>query len=397
MCLRVCKLPLRGNRMPNALSSAAEKDFLSRGFTRRQLARIASVLTAGAALPFYNEAAFAQQQRGNRREMAPDAVRINQNENPLGPCPEALQAIADIAKFGGRYSPHNESGELARTFAAMEGLKPEYVSPFAGSSDPLHRIACAYTSPERAWVMGDPGYESGGSTAKFIGAKAIHVPLRSDYSHDVRAMLKADPNPGVIYICNPNNPTGTLTSRADIEFVLANQPKGCVLLLDEAYLHFSTASSCVDLAAADKDIIVLRTFSKIYGMAGIRSGLAIGRPDLVQKLRPYGEGFLPITGLAAAIASLKSKTVVAERRKINKDIRENVFEFLEAKKIPYVKSEANHFMMDVKRPGNEVVDALAAQKVMVGRIWPAWPTHVRVSIGTQDEMDKFKAAMVKIA
>ena len=381
--------------MPDALSSTIEKSLLSRGFTRRQLGRITSVLTAGAALPFYNEAAFAQ--RGNRREMPPDAVRINENENPLGPCSDALEAIYQVARFGGRYSPHNETGELIKTAAAMEGLKPEYIAAYAGSSDPLHRTVCAFTSPTRGFVMADPGYESGAGTARFIGAKVTHVPLRKDYSHDVEAMVKADPNAGVIYIANPNNPTGTLTSRADIEFVLAKMPKGCVLLLDEAYLHFTTnAKPALDLVAADKDLIVLRTFSKVYGMAGIRAGFAMGRPDLLDKLRPFGVGFLPITGVAAATASLKSKTVVAERRKINKDIRDNVFEFLEAKNISYVKSEANHFMMDVKRPGGEVVKGLADQNVFIGRLWPAWPTHVRVSIGTQEDMDKFKAALMKV-
>ena len=381
--------------MPNALSPSTAECILSRGFTRRQLGRIASVITAGAALPFYNEAAFAQ--RANRREIPPDAVRLNENENPLGPCPEALEAIYRVAKFGGRYSPHNEAGELIQTAAGMENLKPDYISPFAGSSDPLHRAVCAFTSPTRGLVMADPGYESGAGTARFIGAKVTRVPLRKDYSHDVESMVKADSNAGLIYIVNPNNPTGTLTSRADIEYVLANMPKGCILLLDEAYLHFSAnATPGLDLVAADKNLIVLRTFSKIYGMAGIRAGFAMGRPDLLEKLRPFGVGFLPITGVAAATASLRSKTVVAERRKINKDIRDNVFEFLDAKRIAFVPSEANHFMMDVKRPGGEVVRGLAEQKVIIGRLWPAWPTHVRVSIGTQDDMDKFKAALMKV-
>jgi len=377
------------------LSTSAMEDILSRGFSRRQLARIVSVLTAGAALPFYNEAAFAQ--RGNRREMPPDAVRINENENPLGPCDDAISAINQIAKSGGRYSPHNETGDLIKTAADMEGLKPEYFSAFAGSSDPLHRSVCAFTSPARGFVMADPGYEAGGGTAKFIGAKVTHVPLRKDHAHDVQAMVKADPSAGLIYIVNPNNPTGTITPREDIDYVVANMPKGCVLLLDEAYIHFSMkAKPALDLVSSGKDVIVLRTFSKIYGMAGLRAGFAIGRPDLLQKLRPYGVGFLPVTGVAAATASLKSEGLVAKRFKINHDIREDVFEFLEAKKISYVRSEANHFMMDVKRPGNEVVQALADQNVFIGRLWPSWPTHVRVSIGTPQDMDKFKAALMKV-
>jgi histidinol-phosphate aminotransferase len=381
--------------MNQALSSAAlETGILSRGFSRRQLGRIASVLAAGAALPFYNEAAYAQ--RALRGEMSPDAVRINSNENPLGPCPEALDAISAVAKFGGRYSPHNEQGEMTKAIEETENLKPDYISVFAGSSDPLMRMVLAYTTPTRPFVMADPGYESGAGTARFIGAKAIHVPLRKDYSHDVQAMVKADSNAGLIYICNPNNPTGTLTSRADVEWTLANMPKGCVLLLDEAYIHFSSAQTGLDLVAKDKDVVVLRTFSKVYGMAGIRAGYAAGRPDLLAKLRPYGVGFVPITGMAAATASLRSKTIVPQRKKINADIRDDVFAFLDKRNISFVRSEANHFMVDVKRPGNDVVEALAKQNVLIGRLWPAWPTHVRVSVGTQDDMNKFKAAFAKV-
>lgn len=382
--------------MPPSLTVNLEENFLSRGFSRRQLGKIASVLTAGAALPFYNEAAFAQNAMRGRGEMSPDAVRISSNENPLGPCPEALEAICQVAKFGGRYSPHNEQGQLTEAVAAVDGLKPDYISIFAGSSDPLLRVTCAFTSPTRSYVMADPGYESGAGTARFIGATVYRVPLRKDHSHDVQAMVAKDPNLGLIYICNPNNPTGTLTPREDIDYVVANMPKGCILLLDEAYLHFSTAQSAVDLVRNDKDVIILRTFSKIFGMAGIRAGLALGRPDLLAKLKPYGPGFVPITGMAAATASLQVKDLVPKRRKINKDIRDNVFEFLDAKNYTFTKSQANHFMIDVRRPGPEVVAALAKENVIIGRIWPAWPNHVRVSIGTQAEMDKFKTAFAKV-
>jgi histidinol-phosphate aminotransferase len=380
--------------MPEILNAAAKRDLLQRGFTRRHLGRMASVLTAGAALPFYNE--FAMAQRSMPRVMAADAVRISSNENPLGPCPEAVEAIASVARFGGRYSPHGEQGEFVKTVAEVEGLKPEYITPYAGSSDPLHHAVCAFTSPARGYVMGDPGYEAGSRTAEFIGAKVSRVPLRKDWSHDVRAMLAADPNAGLFYICNPNNPTGSLTSREDIDYLLANKPKGSVLLLDEAYIHFSNAKMGSDLVAADKDVVILRTFSKAYGMAGIRAGMAMGRPDLIEKMRPYGTGFLPITGVAAATASMKVKTLLAERRKINKDVRENVFEFLEAKKFTYVPSVANHFMVEVHRPGMEVVKAMAKENVYIGRVWPALPTHVRVSVGTQEEMDKFKVAFLKV-
>jgi len=377
---------------------------LHRGFSRRDLGRIASLLTAGAALPFYNEFAMAQdaQQRmgrgagGARRAMDPDTVRINQNENPLGPCKEGLEAIAKIAPHGGRYSPFNDQGDMVTAIAESEGVKENYVAAYAGSSDPLHRTSCAFTSPTRSWVMADPGY--GGGAPAFIGSKVTRVPLRADHTHDVEAMIKADPDGGVFYVCNPNNPSGTVTPRKDIEYLLANKKKDSVVLIDEAYIHFSdTAVPASDLVAGDKDVIVLRTFSKVYGMAGIRAGFALGRPDLLAKIRPYGVGFapVPITSMACATASLKAKGLVAERKAINKRVRENTLAFLEKKGVKYIPSETNFFMMEVGKTG-PFTQAMAAQKVIIGRVWNAWPTMVRVTVGTQEEMDKFTAAFEKV-
>lgn len=387
-----------------SLSNLPAGSLLKRGFSRRDVGRIASLLTAGASLPFYNEYAMAQdaQQRtlrgmgGARRAMDPDAVRISSNENPLGPCAEGLEAIAKVAPHGGRYSPFNEQGEFVSTVAQVEGLQESYVAAFAGSSDPLHRCACAFTSPTRSWVMANPGY--GGGAPQFIGSKTVRVPLRANFTHDAEAMIEADPNAGVYYVCNPNNPSGTVTPRADIEYLLEHKQKDAIVLVDEAYIHFSdTAKRSNDLVAADKDIVVLRTFSKVYGMAGLRAGFAMGRPDLLAKLRPYGVGFMPITGLACATASMKVKNLVAERKAINKGIRENTFAFLEKRGVEYIPSETNFFMMEVHRPGQEFAQAMAAEKIFIGRIWPAWPTKVRVTVGTQAEMDKFKAAFDKIS
>ncbi len=378
-------------------SAEQQESVLSRGFSRRQLGRIAAVVTAGASLPFYNEFALAQRSSPRRRRGYPaDAVRISSNENPLGPCPDALEALYAVAKSGGRYSPGNERGDFVEAAAAVEGVKPEYIAPYAGSSDPLHRSVCAFVSPSKGLVAADPGYEAAARTAEFIGAPVKRVPLRKDYAHDVKAMLEADPNAGVYYICNPNNPSGTLTPREDIEYVVANLPKDAILLLDEAYIHFSDATPGTDLVAQDKNVIVLRTFSKAYGMAGLRAGMAIGRPDLIEKLRPWGSGMLPITGLAAGTASLKSKTLVPERRKINKTIREETLAFLDKRGYQFVPSQSNKFMLEVGRPGGEVRDLMAKQGVFIGRTWPAWPNWVRVTVGTEHDMSRFREEIVKI-
>ena len=378
--------------MNRAINPAQEADFARRGFSRREFPRIASLLAAGAALPFYNEPALAQ--RGRRGADAPDAVWIDANENPMGPCAEASEAIHAMVQKGGRYLV-GESSRMASVLAEQEGLSASYVQPFAGSSDALHRTILSFCGKDRPYVFGDPGYEAGGRAAQFVGAGAIGVPLaEGSFAHDVRKMAAAHATPGVFYICNPNNPTGTVTPKADIEWLVNNKPAGAVVLLDEAYIHFSTsAEKSSYLVAAGKDLIVLRTFSKLYGMAGLRAGAALARPDLLRKIGQYtGTGFLPITGMAGATASLQSKTVIAERRKIYDAVRQETFEFLAKRSIEFIPSEANMFMMNVKRPAQAFSQAMSRQGVIVGRVWPVWPNWVRVTVGSQEDMARFREA-----
>ena len=223
----------------------------------------------------------------------------------------------------------------------------------------------------------------------------MQVPLTKNYAHDVRAMLAASPTPGLFYICNPNNPSGTVTSKEDIEYLVANKPAGSVVLFDEAYIHLSHAPMSTYLVAQGKDVIVLRTFSKLYGMAGLRAGAAIGRPDLLEPLLKWSAGANPITGMIGATASLQVKDLVPQRRKIIGDIREDTFAFLAKNNISFIPSVTNCFMVDVKRPGKEFQNAMFAEKVAIGRVWPIMPNYVRVTVGTKDEMAKFQSAFLK--
>jgi histidinol-phosphate aminotransferase len=357
---------------------------------------MATLLTAGASLPFYNESALAQDLKVFA-SITPDFVRLNANENPLGPCPAALEAIRKVAPLAGRYL-FDQGHAFVEALAASEQLPTSHILPSAGSSDPLHRGVLAFTSPTRPLIIADPGYEAPERAARFMGAKVIQVPLRKDFSHDPKAMTDADPNAGVIYICNPNNPTGTVTRGADVAAIVANKPKGCVVLIDEAYIHFArTATPAIDLVRAGKDVIVLRSFSKLYGMAGLRAGAALGRPDLLERLRGYGGlGFLPATGMAAAVASLKQPQLVPERRKAAVEIREDLFAWLHNRGYAFIPSDANMVMIDVRRPGREAAEAMFKQKIAIGRAWPSLPQHVRVTIGTRDEMTKFKTAFERM-
>jgi histidinol-phosphate aminotransferase len=343
---------------------------------------------------------FGGSDMGERRQLASDAVIISSNENPLGPAQSALTAICDTAKLGGRYH-QEETSKTIEVFASQFGLKKTYVALFPGSGGPLDLALMSNIGPDKPLVYGDPSYEQGFRAAEAMGATKVPVKLTADYKHDVKAMLAAHPSPGAYYIVNPNNPTGTMTPKEDIVWLIKNKPKGSVVIIDEAYHHFSNDESVIDQVAADQDVIVLRTFSKIYGMAGIRAGFAVAKPELLAKFANVGHAgrslaSISITSSAAARASLLDKDLVSLRRKINTDTRNDTLEFLTKKGYKIVPgSQANMFMVDVQRPGREFMASMLKENVAIGRSWPAMPNFVRVTVGTPDEMKKFNQAFVK--
>ena len=368
------------------------------GFSRRTFFRFAAGASALATVPILTEAHLAMAQRPHFADPN-KGIHIDANENPLGPCDAARQAMIDIVPKGGRYLMEMEE-DLTTTFAKIEGLDPASVMAFAGSSEPLHYTVLTFTDKSKPLVVADPGYEAPMWAAQIAGADVIKVPLsdpKGAASHDIKAMLAASSTPGVIYICNPNNPTGTCTSRADIEHAVANAPKDTILLIDEAYIHLSDQPRSLDFVKDGKNVIVLRTFSKLYGMAGIRMGFAIGRPDLLKKISMHG-GFnsLPITAIAAARTSLLQTDLVASRKKIIGDVRAETLAWLKSEGHATTPSESNCFMLETGRPGKEVLAAMAARDIYIGRIWPAWPTQVRITVGTHDEMLAFRKVFKEV-
>ena len=361
--------------------------------SRRSFLQASSMATAALAFRVMTEPLLA----GAREIAYPHgAVVIDQNENPLGPCQAARDAIASIIPQGGRYAM-NFTDDLTDLFARQESLKPEYIKVYPGSSEPLHHSVVTFTSPQKSYVAADPGYEAGFFAAHRVGARVVNVPLAKDYSHDVRAMLAAAPDAGLFYICTPNNPTGTLTTHSDIEYLLDRKPKGSVILVDEAYIHFADTTSAIDLVKADKDVIVLRTLSKIYGMAGLRCGLAIARPDLLEKVAEYsGWNAMPVTAITAAIASLHDSQLISARKRTNAEVRSTTFQWLDAHGFSYIPSESNCFLLNTRRSGKEVIDAMAAQNIFIGRIWPVMPTWVRITVGTRNEMEQFQVAFARV-
>jgi len=358
-------------------------------FSRRSFMQLSAAASAAASLGVFSEPLLA---KAARPLDSTTAVHIDSNENPLGPSSAARAAVASMAAQGGRY--HDDVTErFEELYAAQNGLKRDYVRAYPGSSSPLCYSVVAFTSSQKSYVTADPGYEAGFFTADSIGTRVVKVPLTKSYSHDVKSMIDQAPDAGLFYVCTPNNPTGTLTSHSDVEYLLENKPKGSIVLVDEAYIHFSDAQSCFDLVKADKDIVVLRTFSKLYGMAGLRCGVAVARPDLLNKIATYGGwNAMPITAVAAASASLKETQLVPERKRINAEIRTRTFEWLDKNGFTYVASDANFFMLDMRRPAKQVIEAMARLNVMIGRVWPAMPNWSRITVGTQQEMEQFQVA-----
>jgi histidinol-phosphate aminotransferase len=383
---------------------------LTQGVSRRSFMRILGAASAAATtLPAFagiqqpaTQAPSASGRRDGMRgmQLSPDTVIISSNENPLGPAQCALTAICHTATLGGRYH-FDEYVKTIAVFNEQFGLKKDYSALFPGSGGPLDLALMSNIGPDKPLVYGDPSYEQGFRAADAMKAPKYPVPLTATYAHDVKAMVKAHPSPGAYYIVNPNNPTGTMTPKADIVWLVNNKPKGSVVIIDEAYHHFSNDESCIDLVAQDKDVIVTRTFSKIYGMAGIRAGVAVARPDLIERFGNVGGpsrslASISITSAAAARASLQDKDLVPLRKKINSDIRSETLEFLTKHGYKIVPgSQVNMFMVDVKRPGREFQAAMLKENVAIGRTWSAMPNYVRVTVGTKPEMEKFQTAFVK--
>ncbi|MBS0281895.1 MAG: aminotransferase class I/II-fold pyridoxal phosphate-dependent enzyme [Proteobacteria bacterium] len=391
----------------NELCDLAKDDLLRRGYSRRQMMRAAMMIGGAAAAAVLDpELAWAQDDRPR-----PAKIQIGLNEFWTGPMAPGVAATAAVASRCNRYWPADDNGrmiitQLVKTISQVENVPEDHISPWPGSNIVLARAVLAYCSPTRGAVQADPTYGTVGGAAKFLGVPLKSVPLKADYSHDVKAMLAADPNAGVYYVVNPNNPTGTMTPMADIEWLVANKPAGSVVVIDEAYIHFAPDypnGTANHLAIAGKDVIVARTFSKIFGMAGMRLGYFMGRPDIIEKIKSYDGGnlsqMLPIPSVACGIASLTASDLIAQRRKDLVETRAMTVDFLSKRNVRVIgPSHANMLMVDWKtKTAREMLAAFRAQGVEIaGPRWPVWPNVSRITIGSKDDMRGFFEAFDKV-
>lgn len=348
-----------------------------------------------------SEAAFAQ--RASVPGAAPSAntVWLNGNEFPAGPPQASVEAMARVIGESNRYH-YQEFSAFYSTLAASEGLTREQVLVGAGSSEPLHAAIEAFTSPAMPLITAWPTYEAPPELAGYMGHKVVKVPLNSAYAPDVKRLAAEAERAGggLIYLCHPNNPTSTLTSRADMRWLVANLPANTYLLVDEAYIFYATSPegvSAMSYVKEGKNVIVTRTFSKIHGMAGLRVGYAAARPDVIKRMEPFRNNVISIVSVRAVLAALDlGPKLITDRRAQIDHTRSELCSWLSAKGIEFIPPQANFIMIETGKDARHMQAGMLAQGIAVGRSFETLEKMMRVSIGTDAEMARFRQAFEEV-
>ena len=360
----------------------------------------AKLLGAGAAYAALRPAlGYSQSSPGPTDTKPSDVVRLSSNENPSGPSPAALKAITAAFALAYKY-PDDSHDELVEALAKLNQVPKEQILTGAGSGEILKVTVAAFTGPDKKLVVGDPTFEAAAGHTKASRAETVKVKLTSTYAHDLLKMAEV-PNAGLIYICNPNNPTASLTPKGELRALLAKVPSRTTVLVDEAYHHYVESpdyESVIPLIKDHPNLIVARTFSKIYGMAGLRCGYAVARSENIELMRGQQSwDSVSVLSIVAARASLDDNEQVEKSRKMNDEVRKFVCAELDRMKFTYIPSHANFVMIDMRREVPPIIAAFRQRKVQVGRLFPPLPNYLRVTIGTRPQMERFLAVFKEVS
>jgi histidinol-phosphate aminotransferase len=381
--------------------------------SRRQFLTTVGVSTAAASsgilsLPLITargrENLFAQQpQQGGPvadrkadRRMAsrPGMVRIDSNENPVGPGQKVYAAIRGHLEESNRY-PVLAEDDLIDVLAKKHGVTADNVILGCGSGELLRAADHAFVRPDAGYIGAAPTFEAPGEFAKFLGAPVKLVPVDGKLGLDLGAMATAARGAGLVFLCNPNNPTATVHSKSDvvafIEQVNTTSPN-TTILVDEAYFEYvenPTYGTVIPLAVANPRVVVVRTFSKVYGLAGLRAGYAVGRPETLAKMKSWvlGSNISQLSLVAASTAVADVANIAAEVRR-NREVRAFTRKFFSDAGFTMSSGDANFMMVDIKRNAAEFKKQAVQRGVAIGRGFAALPNHARISFGTMPEMRK---------
>ena len=323
---------------------------------------------------------------------APSLVRLSSNENPYGPAASALKAMTDSFSLAWRY-PDEYADMLADELSRLHTVPLEQILLGDGSGEILKLCAAAFTSKDRKLVIPNPTFEAVARHASVAHAEVTKIDLTSDYRHDLPKMLATANGAGLVYICNPNNPTASITPKNEISEFLAKLSPATIVLVDEAYHHYVESKdyeSVIPLVKQYPNLIVARTFSKVFGMAGLRCGYCVTQHGNIAAMRSHQIfDSVNIMALVAALASLKDPDHVNRGRTLNSEVKKKVCSELDTLGYHYIPSHANFMMIDLRREVRPVIDEMRSRSVEVGRLFPALPNFMRVTIGTAPQMTQF--------
>jgi histidinol-phosphate aminotransferase len=365
--------------------------------SRRQFAHLLGFGAAAAVVrPRFT---FAAEQPARSTSLSGGIVRLSANENPYGPSKKAIGVMNGSYDQCCRY-PDEHNDMLIEALAKLNGVDRDQILLGDGSGEILKICADTFTGPQLGKiVVADPTFESIWQHATVNGAEVAKIPLTSTHAHDL-AKMGAAAKDGLIYVCNPNNPTASITPSKDLRDFIATCARSTTILVDEAYFHYADSpdyESMIPLVKDHANLIVCRTFSKIYGMAGLRCGYAVAQKATIERMRPRAMfDSVNCMALAAAHASLEDVDQVTNGRRLTIDAK--TFTVTELDKLGYktIPSQANFIMFDCKRPVTPLIAAMKQRNVQVGRLFPAMPNHMRLTIGKQSEMETFLSAFKQV-
>ncbi len=367
--------------------------------SRRSLFKAAGVSAAVAATSGFPNGLISWAEP--LREQQPGGpILLNSNENAYGPFPSVL-AMPNPFKDANRY-PDFSVEQLTKKLAKLHNVSAEQIIVGCGSTEILKLAVSAFTGPGKKLVMASPTFEAVGFYANASKAEVVKIPLAASYAHSLVPMgIEAQKDPGLVYICNPNNPTGSVTPRRSLENFIRELPKNCYVLMDEAYHDFVTVSadyaSFIEHSVNDDRVIVARTFSKIFGMAGLRLGYAVASPATAKLLRMHQQqDSINIFALRCGATSLDDpdeRQIAAQRNNNDRDV---FMHEASVRRISAIPSWTNFVMINTQRPVQTVIDHFAKNNIRIGRPFPPMDTYARISLGKPDQMKAFWAAWDKL-
>jgi histidinol-phosphate aminotransferase len=351
---------------------------------------------AGLALqPVFSRNCFA----APSSQGADGLIHLNYNESAYGPSEKAAAAIRDAISSASRYFP-NDYDELRGLLGKHHGLTADNIWMGAGSTEILKLCDDLFLRRARL-VVAQPAYDAVVAYALNSRAVAVRVPLTADFRHDLARMAaEVTRDTGMVYLCNPNNPTGTIVTKDEMERFLNRVPESVPVVVDEAYSHFVASpdyESAVRYVKEGRKVVVARTFSKIYGLAGMRIGYAIAGKEIIQQLRPLSvQSAISTPAAHAARAALLDTEHVERAAKLNRVQLQTFYDEMKAAKFETIPSETNFAMVHIHRPVAPVIEAFAKRKILVGREFKPMSDYLRVTMGTAEEMKQFYEAFHRI-